>query len=114
MTERGSMDARPRASNENDQPWLTYAEANGMMHTFENVGRSASLSNVLGPALIRRQQSYQEQLNAQYQQYQHPQQYQQQQQQRAWANNEYRTNDRGPSRQEGSMYDTEEYIGDDE
>ncbi|KAJ2704079.1 serine/threonine-protein kinase dbf2 [Coemansia sp. IMI 203386] len=114
MTERGSMDARPRAGNENDQPWLTYAEANGMMHTFENVGRSASLSNVLGPALIRRQQSYQEQLNTQYQQYQHPPQYQQQQQQRVWANDEYRTNDRGPSRQEGFMYDTEEYIGDDE
>ncbi|KAJ2852483.1 serine/threonine-protein kinase dbf2 [Coemansia erecta] len=123
MTERGSMDARPRKSNENDQPWLTYAEANGMMHTFENVGRSASLSNVLGPALIRRQQSFQEQLNSQYQQYQYQYQQQQQQQQqqqhpqlqRIWASSEYRASDRGPSRLESSiMYDTEEYIGDDE
>ncbi|KAJ1817544.1 serine/threonine-protein kinase dbf2 [Coemansia sp. RSA 2598] len=122
MTERGSMDARPRAGNENDQPWLAYAEANGMMHTFENVGRSASLSNVLGPALVRRQQSFQEQLNTQYQHQQHNHQFQQQQQhqfhhqlqQRVWGSGEYRPGDREPSRQASSMLDSEEYIGDDE
>ncbi|KAJ1782514.1 serine/threonine-protein kinase dbf2 [Coemansia sp. RSA 2523] len=50
MAQRGSMDAQP---GDNEQPWLTYAEANNMMHTFENVGRSASLSSILGSQQIR-------------------------------------------------------------
>ncbi|KAJ2376350.1 serine/threonine-protein kinase dbf2 [Coemansia sp. RSA 2607] len=109
MAERGSMDARPRTNTDNDQPWLTYAEANGMMHTFENVGRSASLSNVLGPALIRRQQSFQENLNTEYQQ-----QYQQDNQ--GWPDRENRMNDR-PNRQVSSDYYDEDFgndTGDDE
>ncbi|KAJ2846807.1 serine/threonine-protein kinase dbf2, partial [Coemansia erecta] len=55
--QRESMDARPGGSDSaNDsQPWLAYAEANGMMHTFENVGRSASLSNILASARVHHQ-----------------------------------------------------------
>ncbi|KAJ2645887.1 hypothetical protein GGH99_008147, partial [Coemansia sp. RSA 1285] len=48
--QRESMDARPDSRDSDSQPWLAYAEANGMMHTFENVGRSASLSNILASA----------------------------------------------------------------
>ncbi|KAJ1947659.1 serine/threonine-protein kinase dbf2 [Kickxella alabastrina] len=106
MANRGSMDARPKTRNENDQPWLAYAEANGMMHTFENVGRSASLSNVLGPALIRRQQSFQEQLDIRYQQHS-------QQQQRAWTNR-YSASD-ASGNQEGSSYEADNDLdGDDD
>ncbi|KAJ2498267.1 serine/threonine-protein kinase dbf2 [Coemansia sp. RSA 1972] len=50
MAQRGSMDAQP---GDNEQPWLTYAEANNMMHTFENVGRSASLSSILSSQQMR-------------------------------------------------------------
>ncbi|KAJ2354101.1 serine/threonine-protein kinase dbf2, partial [Coemansia sp. RSA 2618] len=39
------MDAQPHG--ESEQPWLAYAEAHGMMHTFENIGRSVSLSTIL-------------------------------------------------------------------
>ncbi|KAI9501843.1 serine/threonine-protein kinase dbf2 [Coemansia spiralis] len=53
--ERPSMDAQPGGGNGNEQPWLAYAEANGMMHTFENVGRSASLSNILESARVHHQ-----------------------------------------------------------
>ncbi|KAJ1741609.1 serine/threonine-protein kinase dbf2 [Coemansia sp. RSA 989] len=45
MAERGSMDAQPH--NEGEQPWLAYAEANNMMHTFETIGRSVSASSIL-------------------------------------------------------------------
>ncbi|KAJ2163192.1 serine/threonine-protein kinase dbf2 [Coemansia sp. RSA 552] len=52
--ERRSIDARPDNSANDDaaggrQPWLTYAEANGMMHTFDTIGRSASLGMVANP-----------------------------------------------------------------
>ncbi|KAJ2489007.1 serine/threonine-protein kinase dbf2 [Coemansia sp. RSA 2050] len=50
MAERGSMDTRPGHEDDNsEQPWLAYAEANGMMHTFETIGgRSESPSSMLG------------------------------------------------------------------
>ncbi|KAJ2890477.1 serine/threonine-protein kinase dbf2, partial [Coemansia aciculifera] len=49
MAERGSMDTRPgredgRDGDEHHQPWLAYAEANGMMHTFETIGAGRSES----------------------------------------------------------------------
>ncbi|KAJ2112648.1 serine/threonine-protein kinase dbf2 [Coemansia sp. RSA 376] len=52
MAERGSMDTRPGREDDDsgsEQPWLAYAEANGMMHTFETIGgRSESPSSMLG------------------------------------------------------------------
>ncbi|KAJ1997153.1 serine/threonine-protein kinase dbf2, partial [Coemansia thaxteri] len=52
MAERGSMDTRPGREGDDGgyQPWLAYAEANGMMHTFERIGRSESPSSMLGIA----------------------------------------------------------------
>ncbi|KAJ1833194.1 serine/threonine-protein kinase dbf2 [Coemansia sp. RSA 2706] len=49
MAERRSMDAQP--GGEGEQPWLAFASANGMMHTFETIGgSSSSLSSALSSA----------------------------------------------------------------
>ncbi|KAJ2615177.1 serine/threonine-protein kinase dbf2 [Coemansia sp. RSA 1365] len=63
--ERGSMDAQPGNNSENNQPWLAYAEAHGMMHTFETIGRTVSLSSLRGLAYTQQQQQ------ALYQEYTH-------------------------------------------
>ncbi|KAJ2784579.1 serine/threonine-protein kinase dbf2 [Coemansia javaensis] len=69
------MDVRPGSSGDgrSDQPWLAYAQANGMMHTFENVGRTASLSAILSAAHDSEQPHYQHQQQQQQQQQQHQQ-----------------------------------------